>query len=98
MTVDEKTYKVIQSVIDYANKQGRDVIEALDAGMLLLTPQRHRQLVDYTLTDLWNRLEAQHPSNIMSVFLGRNSGTPEDMYRAILDWLEAVIKEKGEEK
>jgi len=96
VTVDKKTYDAVQKVIAMANKRGMDIVEALDGAMLLMTPARHQQLVEYTLTNLWQRLDAQHPSNIMSVFLGRNYGTPDDMYRAILDWLEAVINHKEE--
>jgi hypothetical protein len=30
----------------------------------------------------------------MMVFLGHNAGTPDDMYRALLDWLEAIIRDR----
>lgn len=98
--LNEKTYGDVKKVIELANKKGRDPIQELDRAMLIRSPEHTKAEKIATLSDLWHRLDAQRPADIMQVFMGRHDGTPEDMYRALLDWLEAVINsvEKGEDQ
>ena len=92
--VSKESYDAVRKVMDLAGKRGMDPIEALDRASLLLTPERQDQIIKHTLIELWHRLDAQRPSDIMMVFLGHNAGTPDDMYRALLDWLEAIIRDR----
>lgn len=80
-----------------AQATGRDLLETLDALGLLATPQvRHRVQVD-TLKDLYLRIEEQGATRIHA-FAGFTSGTPDTMFRAVLEWLETVYRATAEKK
>jgi hypothetical protein len=94
MAIDAKTRERLDQCVSVAQRSGQDVLEVLERHDLLNTPAKRKALEVAVLTDLWHRLDAQHASTILQVFTGKNSGTPEDMYRAILDWVEAVLRER----
>jgi hypothetical protein len=94
MAIDADTRGLLDRLVATSVKQGKDPLEVLDGANLLNTPAVRKARDIATLTDLWHRLDNQHASTILQVFTGKNSGTPEDMYRAILDWVEAVLRER----
>ena len=94
MAIDAKTRDHLEQYLASARTSGQDVLEVLERNGLLMTPAKRKALEIAVLTDLWHRLDAQHASTILQVFTGKNSGTPEDMYRAILDCVEAVLRER----
>jgi hypothetical protein len=94
MAIDAKTRKLLEQLLEGARKNGQDALEVLNRFGYVLHPAKRKAIELETLKDVWQRLDAQHASSILQVFTGKNSGTPEDMYRAILDWVEAVHKER----
>lgn len=80
-----------------AQHGGRDLLETLDGLGLLATPQLlHRAKVD-VLTDVYHRMEEQGATRILH-FSGKQHGTPDDMFRATLDWLELVVRSTADKK
>ncbi len=83
---------------EIARRQGRDELEILNSYGMLATPKLLQDNTIRTLENLWRRLDDKNASDILVAFTGKQAGTPEDMYRAIQLWLEAVINAmtKGE--
>jgi len=94
MAIDAETRKLLDRFVVGAQRSGQDILEVLDRNGFLNTRASYKAREIAIITDLWHRLDAQHASTILQVFTGKNSGTPEDMYRAILDWVEAVLRER----
>jgi hypothetical protein len=96
MAIGERDWARLQAVQAHASKTGRDLFEVLDQFEMLATEDMRRKGQVSTLEQLWHRLDNQRPADILHVYTGKGYGTPDDMYRALLDWLEAVIKATAE--
>lgn len=98
MAIDAKTREMLDVASRRAVKDGRDLFEVLDGVTLVLTPARRKEIEIQALEMVWHKLDELQPADVLRVFTGSGSGTPADMYRAVLDWLEALINDrvKGE--
>lgn len=92
MTIDPQTYSRYLRARDNAAVLGMELSEVLDHNRLLLTEQREHGIRVQVLEDLYRRFEAQSAAKLMQYYLGRTSGTPEEMFRAVQEWLEAVVR------
>jgi hypothetical protein len=95
--VDQGTYEQFRAVALQAMAQGRTLVEALDLHRLLLTPAREKDIRLDELRSLWRALDGTPAATLMRHGYGRDHGTPQDMYRAVMIWLEETIdmREKG---
>ena len=96
MPIDPSTYQRYEAAVTKAQTTGRSLPEVLDYDQLLLTDQRRHVLRVQALEDLFRRLEKRSISEIMQFYLGRSTGTPEDAFRAVTEWLETVIRKTAD--
>jgi hypothetical protein len=96
--VDAKTRETIDKILAYAKRNNLDEIDALNKARLIHTPALRKEEAIELLTDVYRRLEAQGAARILKHFTEKGSGTPDDMYRATLEWLELVIHNKEKEQ
>lgn len=96
MPIDPMTYQRYEAAAARAQTMGRALAEVLDYDQLLLTEQQRHNLRVQALEDLYRRLERRSISEIMQFYLNRPTGTPEDAYRALLEWLETVIRKTAD--
>lgn len=98
--LDPEYRKRYELIIAQAIKHGRDPLDALNSYGMLATPKHSQDTAVRVLENFWQRMENQSAAPILTLYTGKGSGTPEDMYRAIQDWLEAIIDAmtKGEVK
>lgn len=96
--LDPEYRKRYELIVAQAVKQNRDPLDALNSYGMLVTSDFIQKSTIRTLENLWRRLDDHSAASILTVYTGKGSGTPEDMYRAIQEWLEAVINAmtKGE--
>ena len=92
--LDPETLKNLEKVQAYAKRNNLDELESLNKARMLLTPAVRKELAVELLTDVYRRLEAQGAARILKHFTDKQSGTPDDMYRAVLEWFELVIKDQ----
>lgn len=86
-------YRRIEAV---ARIGGRDELESLNTFGMLRTPRKQHEDQVVFLEALYRRLDDQGAAAILLTYSGSPSGTPADMHRAILDWLEATIRGLGD--
>jgi len=92
MSVLEPRYvHAFQDIEEQARKRGLEPLELLNTFGLLATPKLLHDNEIRTLESLYRRLENTSAAAILAVYTSRGSGTPEAMFQAILEWLEAVI-------
>jgi hypothetical protein len=89
--LDPRYVQGFTSIEKEAERQGRDRLELLNNFGLLATPKVLHDTEIRTLESLYRRLENTSAAAILAVYTSRGSGTPEAMFQAILEWLEAVI-------
>lgn len=96
--LDPEYRKRYELIVAQATKVGKDPLEMLNSYGMLATTKFTQDTTIRTLENLWRRLDDKSAASILTVYTGKGSGTPEDMYRAIQEWLEAVINAmtKGE--
>lgn len=92
MAIDADTRSKLVLALERTRADGRDLFEVLDAWGLILTPHRRLTVQTEVLERLWHKLDETSTSDILQVFCGKKEGTPADMHRATLDFLEAMIK------
>ena len=92
MALDPVTYGRYLRAVDKAKRHGMALVEVLDRDRLLLTPERKHAIESEIAKEIYLRFEKQSASKLMQYFIGRESGTPEDMYRATLEWLEVLVR------
>jgi hypothetical protein len=93
--IDAATRALYDRAVREAQANGRDLGEELDRVGLLLTPQRRQLLIHANLRSVVVGLEQAGPSWLMRVKFNRDSGTPADMFAAMVDWLEKYMKGRG---
>jgi hypothetical protein len=86
--IDAATAVKLAAIKKAALAGGRDLMEALDGGGLLVTADRHRQILDEALRMFHTAFERAQPHNLLQWYNGRQDGTPLDMFRATLQFLE----------
>lgn len=91
MPIDPDTYQQFEQTVEQAKRLGLSLPETLDRQRLLLTKAREKQIRTALATEIYRRFERQSAAALMSHFLDRQAGTPQDMYRAVLEWLELVV-------
>lgn len=90
--IDESTFEKFEAARETAQRTGYSLAEVLDARDLLLTPKRRMTLESRVLEDLLRRLERQSPGKIMAWHRQRPEGTSAEMFAAMLEWVEAVVR------
>lgn len=89
ITPDE--LKRFDQLIEVAREVGQEPMDVLARwGML----RREKEDGVMALKRAYNALHDMDAANVLQVFTGRGSGTPADMFRAVLLWFEAYITEK----
>lgn len=92
MPVDPVTYEQFLLAEKKAKELGLSLVEVLDRGQLLLTKQRRHYLRVQAVEDLVRRLDRQSPNKLMAHYYQRVDGTPAEMFSAMQQWCEAVVR------
>lgn len=92
MAASRATELAFDAALKWSKDRNIPLLEVLDQSGMLLTQEMTKHIVVKTLEGVYRRLEAQDPAKLLQVFTGRGHGTPDEMYRAILEWLEVLIK------
>jgi len=71
-----------------ARIQGRDLGELMEDNGFLLTATRHRQLKVETLVEMLYILSRETSERLLQRYLGGRPSTAQDMFDAVLQWLE----------
>lgn len=90
--IDQETFNRYQAAATEAQRQGRALVEVLEAKRLLLTPAVDHAIQVRVLEDMLRRLDRQTANKLMSYYHGRVDGTPAEMLFAVKQWLEAVVR------
>lgn len=91
--LDELTYNKANFTLKMAQRSGHNPVEALHYAGLLWTPHRERETRANTLKFIVKEMNTWRPAEFMrSVNRSDSSGTPADMQRAIVAWIEKHIK------
>jgi hypothetical protein len=90
--VDLPTYERFLLAERRAKELGLSLIEVLDRGQLLLTKERHHHLQVQAIEDVARRLSRQSPNKLMSHYYQRVDGTPAEMFAAMQQWFDAVVR------
>lgn len=72
-------------------------IEVLDRAELLLTPRRRHLLQVQAVEDLTRRLDRQSANKLMAYFYQRVDGTPAEMFTAMQQWFDVVVRNFADE-
>lgn len=92
MPVDLETYERFLLAEKRARELGLSVVEVLDRAQLLLTQQRRHYLQVQAIEDVTRRLDRQSPNKLMAHYYQRVDGTPAEMFLALQQWFEAVVR------
>lgn len=92
MPVDLPTYERFLLAEKRAKELGLSLIEVLDRGQLLLTQQRRHHLQVQAVEDVTRRLDRQSPNKLMAHYYQRVDGTPAEMFAAMQQWFDAVVR------
>lgn len=92
MPVDLATYERFLLAEKRAKELGLSLIEVLDRAELLLTKTRRHALQIQAAEDVVRRLERQSPNKLMAHYYQRIDGTPAEMFAAMQQWFEAVVR------
>lgn len=92
MPVDQKTYDQFLQAERRAKELGLPLIEVLDRAELLLTPRRRHLLQVQAAEDVTRRLDRQSPNKLMAHYYQRVDGTPAEMFAAMQQWFDAVVR------
>lgn len=91
--VDEITYNKADFTLSMALRSGFDPVEALHHAGLLWTPRRERDAKAQALRYIVSQMEDLRPAHFMfTINRSLASGTPADMHRAVMEWLQKHIK------
>lgn len=89
--IDEATAAQIKEIRKHTLEAGRELTEVLDSGGLLVTADRKRQIMNEALRSFHTAMDRAQPHNLLDWYHGRQDGTPLDMYRATMQFLENYI-------
>lgn len=94
MPVDEATFERFQRAQRRAAALGLSLPEVLDHKdvQLLLTARRRHELRVEAARELALRFERQAPHKLMSYRYNRVEGTAAEMFDAVQEWLEIVLR------
>lgn len=95
--IDPPTYSRYVEAEILARNLGMSLPEVLDRKRLLWTVKREHDTKVEALEDLLRRLDRQSPNKIMAYFYGRADGTAMEMFTALQQWLEAVIRNQADQ-
>lgn len=90
--IDQATFDRFNDAVELSKRMGASLPEVLDARDLLLTRKRRHQLQMQVLEDLLRRLALQSPNKLMSYYIQRPEGTAAEMFAAIQEWVETVVR------
>jgi hypothetical protein len=90
--VDSATYDHFLLAEKRAKELGLSLPEVLDRAQLLLTVERRHYLQVQAIEDVTRRLDRQSPNKLMAHYHGRVDGTPAEMFLALQQWFEAVVR------
>lgn len=91
--LDELTRVRVAAVLTNAVTNGYDRTEALHRAQLLWTPHRERETKVKILKYIVQEMTTWRPAEFMrSINRSTSAGTPADMHRAVVAWIEKHIK------
>jgi hypothetical protein len=82
--IDPGTARKFNSAVVASMTNCSSLMEELDANGLLLTGDRHDGLVATYIREMIRQMEGRTASGIMRERYGRDQGSPEEMYAAML--------------
>lgn len=97
MPVDSETYERFLLAERRAKELGMPFVEVLDRAELLLTRRRRHLLQVQAVEDLTRRLDRQSANKLMAYFYQRIDGTPAEMFAALQQWFDAVVRNFADE-
>ena len=95
--MDDTTFKRMDRLLRAAHTAGLHPIEALDAGRALLTPDRRKTLRLQALHDFRASFAQWQPHEYLRRFHTGGPYSPEDMHRAISEYLDDFIEKEARE-
>lgn len=85
-TIDAQ--ELVAGLLEKSRRTGRDLWEVMEAEGLMLTTMRRREIAVETLTGQLYILGHDKAENILQAYLGGRPATAQDMFDAVLQWLE----------
>lgn len=93
--IEPETVRKFKELVKISNETGQEPIEVLARWGQL---RREKQDGIDALVRCYRALEAQDAANVLVAMTGKTSGTPADMFRAVMLWFERYIEAKEQEK
>lgn len=93
--IKPETVKRFKDLVEAAEMSGQEPIEVLARWGQL---RREKEDGVEALVRCYRTLEAADGANVLKTMTGKSSGTPADMFRAVMLWFERYIEEKEREK
>lgn len=91
--IDDTTRVRAEMVLAEARFSGHNWVEALHRAQLLWTPHRERETKVKILKYIVQEMTTWRPAEFMrSINRSTSAGTPADMHRAVVAWIEKHIK------
>lgn len=91
--LDDATRIRAEETLIRARIGGHNRVEALHRAGLLWTPQRERDTKAQALRYIVSQMEDLRPAHFLfTINRSLASGTPADMHRAVMEWLQKHIK------
>lgn len=76
-----------------SQRRARDWMQELDNARMLLTPEREKEIQLGVLSAMAERFQQIQPFELLDQVYGRgHTGTPDDMYKAINEWMTQFIQ------
>jgi hypothetical protein len=93
MMLNEDYRKRWETIVIRAQRRHVDWMELLDRERLLLTADREREIRTETVSAVLERFRQIKPFEFLDQVHGRgHAGSPDDMYRAIDQWLSQFLQ------
>lgn len=80
--------ELVEGLMAKARRTGRDLWEVMEEEGLMLTRARHREVKVETLNAMLYILSHDKAENLLQRYLGGRPATAQDMFDAVLEWLE----------
>lgn len=84
--IDQQTRAAFDEAVRMSQRKGTSLIEELHQRNLLSTDKAERDLLHAEVMKIVYGLESRGAAEMMKVAYGRSHGTPEEMFRAIMDF------------
>jgi hypothetical protein len=80
--------ELVSTLMDKARRQGRDFWDVMESEGFMLTKVRHREVKVAAVTEMLYILSHDKAELLLQKYLGGRPATAQDMFDAVLQWLE----------